>query len=152
MTTIEKPIALAGFPVVTTVSVQWGDQDVFGHANNVSYFRWFESNRMEYAVRCGMAAAPGGSQLTPILVKITCNYRQQLRHPDDLYIGGRMIRIGTSSMTVEHVVYSQQQQALVADGESIMVLFDYQTQRSRTVPAELRSSIEALEGRPFETQ
>ena len=149
MTTSETPIALAEYPVVTTAPVQWGDQDVFGHANNVHYFRWFESNRMEYAVRCGMAAAPGGAQLTPILVKITCNYRRQLRHPDYLYIGGRMTRIGTSSMTVRHVVYSQQQQALVADGESIMVLFDYQTQCSRTIPAELRSAVADLEGRSF---
>jgi acyl-CoA thioester hydrolase len=33
---------LAGFPVVITVPVQWGDQDAFGHVNNTVYFRWME--------------------------------------------------------------------------------------------------------------
>ena len=150
MSTSEKPDALAEYPVVTTVPVQWGDQDAFGHVNNVVYFRWFESNRMEYATQCGLADAPLESELAPILARITCNYRLQVRHPDFLYIGGRMTRIGTSSMTVQHVIYSQQQQKLVADGESIMVLFDYQTQQSCPVPAALRSAVEALEGCSFD--
>ena len=39
MPTIEKPDALADYSVITAVSVQWGDQDAFGHVNNVVYFR-----------------------------------------------------------------------------------------------------------------
>ena len=150
MPSIEKPDALADYSVVTTVAVQWGDQDAFGHVNNVVYFRWFESNRMEYATRCGLADAPRESELAPILASISCNYRLQVRHPDFLYIGGRMTRIGTSSMTVQHAIYSQQQQKLVADGESVMVLFDYQTQQSRPVPAALRRAVESLEGCSFD--
>ena len=150
MPTIDKPDALADYSVITSVSVQWGDQDAFGHVNNVVYFRWFESNRMEYATRCGLAAAPQEPELAPILARISCNYRWQVRHPDFLYIGGRMTRIGTSSMTVQHAIYSQQQQKLVADGESVMVLFDYQAQQSHPVPADLRRAVEDLEGCSFD--
>jgi hypothetical protein len=29
------PPELAGFPVLTTIPVAWGDMDAFGHVNNV---------------------------------------------------------------------------------------------------------------------
>jgi len=29
-----KPDALAEFPIVITLPIQWGDQDAFGHVNN----------------------------------------------------------------------------------------------------------------------
>ena len=48
------PAALAGFPVVVSWPVQWGDQDAFGHVNNTIYFRWFESGRIAYLKRLGL--------------------------------------------------------------------------------------------------
>ena len=46
--------ALAGFPVVVGIPLLWGDLDAFGHINNVVYFRWCETARVEYMVRVGL--------------------------------------------------------------------------------------------------
>ncbi len=35
--------------------VQWGDQDMFGHVNNMVYFRWFESARIKFLEQLGLA-------------------------------------------------------------------------------------------------
>ena len=43
------------FRVLLDWPVQWGDQDLFGHVNNTVYFRWFETARVDYLNRIGLA-------------------------------------------------------------------------------------------------
>ena len=44
---------LAGYPVVVEQAVFWGEMDSYRHVNNVVYFRYFESARLEYFRRLG---------------------------------------------------------------------------------------------------
>ena len=54
-------VLLPDYPVVIALPVQWGDQDLNAHVNNVVFFRWLESARVEYLNRLGMAhCAPAG--------------------------------------------------------------------------------------------
>ena len=39
---------LAGYPVVIELPVVWGEMDSYRHVNNVVYFRYFKSARLEY--------------------------------------------------------------------------------------------------------
>ena len=142
-----KPAALADFPVVFTLPLQWGDQDAFGHVNNVVYFRWFESARVIYLDRIGLDHLMEGSGLGPILASIHCNYRRQLNYPDTVHIGARVTSLGNSSLKMQHVVYSDAQQALTADAESVIVTFDYTAQKSVRIPDSVRKQIEQVEGR-----
>ena len=137
----------ADYPVVISLPVQWGDQDMFGHVNNTVFFRWFESARIEYLNRIGLSDLKQREQVGPILAAIGCNYRRQLTFPDTVDIGSRVTRIGRTSVTMSHAVWSQRQQALVADGDSTVVVFDYRTQRPVPVPDSIRQAIEKLEGR-----
>jgi acyl-CoA thioester hydrolase len=140
---------LAEFPVAISLPVQWGDQDMFGHVNNAIYFRWYESARIAYLDRIGLSELMDRQRVGPILAAIGCNYRRQLTFPDTVEVGSRITRIGRSSLTMTHAMWSQRQQALVADGESTIVVFDYQTQRPVPVPDAVREAIEKLEGQKF---
>lgn len=137
------------YHVVITLPVQWGDQDLFGHVNNTVYFRWFESARIAYLNQIKMPR-PEHEHTGPILAAINCNYRRQLTFPDNVEIGSRITRIGRTSVTMNHSLWSLEQQALAADGDSTIVMFDYETQRPVPVPDSIRRAIEQLEGRPFE--
>ena len=147
MTLQPLPPQLAGQPVVFSLPVQWGDQDLFGHVNNVVYFRWYESARIEYFARGGLAELLQSHQIGPILAAISCNYRRQLRYPDTVHASASVTRFGRTSMTMKHLLYSESQQAVVAEGESTVVMFDYAAQRSTPIPADVRAQIEQLEGR-----
>ena len=142
------PSDLADYPVVVTAHVQWGDQDIFGHVNNTVHIRWFESARMAYSVRCGMDGRLGGT-FDPILVSISCNYRKQVSFPDTVRIGARVSRIGRTSMTMDHAVYSELQECLVADGDSIIVVFDYEAQKPSRIPNEMRATVNELQGTDY---
>jgi acyl-CoA thioester hydrolase len=140
---------LAGFPVFISLPVQWGDQDAFAHVNNVVYLRWFESARIAYGDKIGLSQLMETKKIGPILAAVKCNFRRQLKFPETVHIGARIASIGRTSMVMEHRVVSAQHRAAVADGDSTLVTFDYNLQKPTPVPDEVRSAIEALEGRPL---
>jgi acyl-CoA thioester hydrolase len=146
MTNLAKPPEMTDHPLVLTWPVQWGDQDAFGHVNNVVYFRWMESARIEYFRGCNLGTIDN-SGVGPILASIKCDFRRQLKFPDSLLISGSIVSIGRTSMKMVHRVYSHSQQAIAAEGDSVLVFFDYRSQRPIVVPDEVRAKIEAFEGR-----
>ena len=135
---------LAEFYTVTTLPVQWGDQDAFGHVNNVVYFRWFETARIDFmsAVSEGSGVDMRGGGIGPILAAISCSYKKQLLYPDTVYIGTRTGKLGSSSVAVEHSMFSQRQCELIAQATSTIVMFDYDAQRPVRVPDVIRKRLE----------
>lgn len=135
---------LDGFPVTTPLTIQWGNQDAFGHVNNIHYFQWMESGRIDYLFKLGIAITSEG--VGPILAAINCNYRKQISFPDSIVVGTRITNVGRTSMTIEHQIWSEQNNAIAADGESTVVMFDYDRQKPCPISDDLRTAIEALEG------
>ena len=142
-----KPSQLADYPVATALPVQWGDQDAFGHVNNTAPIRWFESARIAYLEQSGLRHMMSGVGPGPILASIRCQYRRQLNYPDTVLIGVRVSSLRHSSITMEHAIYSQSLGEIAAEGESVIVIFDYESNRPRRVPADVRAAFEKLEGR-----
>jgi acyl-CoA thioester hydrolase len=143
-------ILLTGYPVVSTIPVLWGDQDAFGHANNLAYLRWSENARIEYLLRVGMLPRLPPSGVAPILAMVKCDYKAPVQYPDTILAGARVTRIGNSSVQMEHLVVSRNQGRVVARVDSTLVLLDYSRNTPVTVPDEIREVIAKLEGRPFE--
>ena len=138
---------LPDFPVTISLPVQWGDQDGFGHVNNMHFIRWFESARIAYLLKCEIEM--NSECIGPILASVSCNFRKQVKFPDTVTVGARVTRIGHSSVRIAHQLWSGQNQAVAADGDSTVVMFDYQNQCSIEIPQELRKKIEALENKSY---
>jgi acyl-CoA thioester hydrolase len=49
---------------------------------------------------------------------------------------------------MSHAVWSEKWQAIAADGDSTIVVFDYDANRPRRVPQQVRAAIAAFEQRP----
>ena len=144
-------MSLQGFPAVIVLPVLWGDQDLFGHVNNTIYVRWFESARVAYWDSTGMRDLLLPQNCGPILAAVHCNYRKQLKYPDTIHVGASVRHLGRTSLKIEHQVFSEYRGEVVADGESIVVVFNYVKQQSEVVSDELRRLIEDVE-RPFKTR
>ncbi|MCK5412582.1 MAG: acyl-CoA thioesterase, partial [Gemmatimonadetes bacterium] len=76
------PEALAGWPVVLRIPIQWGEMDAYGHVNNTVLFRYFESARVEYLVRCGFARSWEEDRVGAILHSTGCRFRRPIFYPD----------------------------------------------------------------------
>ena len=140
---------LNDYPIILTLPILWGDQDAFGHVNNVVYFRWCESARVAYLNDTGLQALMSQANLGPILASIKCDYLRQLNYPDTVRIGARVTRIGNKSVSMEHAIFSDSLQGIVAKSDSVVVLFDYGQQKSCAIPADVRDKIAAVEGKSF---
>jgi len=134
------------YAVKLTLPVLWGNQDLFGHVNNVVHLRWFECARVDYWER-GMRSVMVSNDLGPILVNVTCNYRKQIRFPDNVTVGGRITRVGNASLTMEHTIFSEEHNAIAAEGHSIVAMFNYKTQQTEQINDEILAVISKIEGR-----
>jgi acyl-CoA thioester hydrolase len=132
------------FPVTIELPVQWGEMDAFGHVNNVTYLRWFESARIAYFERSKiMAAMP---RVGPIMARQSINYRLPLHYPDQLLVSCGVTSIGRSSFQLAMRLRSRAHgRAIAAEGDAVIVMFDYEAKKAAQVSDALRASIEALQ-------
>jgi acyl-CoA thioester hydrolase len=142
---------LEHFPVIISLPLQWGDQDSLGHVNNIIYFRWAETARIDYLTRAnawdGAATAVAG----PILAAIHCDFRFPLTFPDTIQVGASITALGNSSFKMTHRVVSAGRGIVAADLDSTLVWIDYAAGKAITLPAKLRDAIEKLEGKRLPT-
>jgi acyl-CoA thioester hydrolase len=137
---------LADFPVVLEIPVAWGEMDAFQHVNNIVYLRYAESARIAYLDRAGLRDAMQTTGIGPILASIGCRYKFPLTYPDTVRIGTRVSDIGADRFTVLFRIVSTRHGRIVAEGDSVIVSYDYRSGRKAPLPPEVRAAIEALEG------
>ena len=141
------------FAFTVRLPVQWADMDAFGHVNNVRYFAWFEVARIAYMTRVGLVDSrmlrPEGEGVGPIVATTSADYLRPATFPAQLVVGARVVRIGTTSFTLEHRVEDADSGVLYARGSAVVVTLRYADHQKVPVPAPVRAAIEALEGRSF---
>jgi acyl-CoA thioester hydrolase len=137
--------ALEAFPVVIDEVVRWGDLDALGHVNNTLFFRYFESARIAYFEKIGFAAEAAQGGIGPILGSTQCRFRRPLKYPDRLKVGARVVALAEDRFTMEYAVWSEAQATIAAQGDAIIVAYDYGANRKTGVPDATRRALTALE-------
>ncbi|NOX62259.1 MAG: acyl-CoA thioesterase [Chloroflexi bacterium] len=137
---------LDDYPIIYETDVAWGEMDAFQHVNNVVYFRYFESARLKYFERTSMLQEMEETGVGPILHSIGCRFRFPLTYPDRIQVGVRVLTLGEDRLTLHHRVVSERHQRIAAEGEGIVVMYDYRNNRKARLSLTLRSAIAELEG------
>lgn len=129
--------------VSLSVAVAWSDMDALGHVNNTIYLRWFESARILWWERLDQKAALYAEGLGPILARTTIDYRRPVKYPDTVEVRVTTLRVGGKSVTLSYRVISAAQGGnVVAEGETVIVLFDYRRGEAIAIDPELRRRME----------
>jgi acyl-CoA thioester hydrolase len=136
---------LEGFPVVVELPVFWGDMDYFRHVNNIVFFRYFESARIEYLERIGFRQEAQADGAGPILHSTQARFRRPLTWPDTVLVGARTVDVGEDRFTQEYRLVSRAQGEVAAEGGGILVAFDYTANRKVPLPERVRAAIQLLE-------
>ena len=135
-----------GFRFFTPTPTRWGDCDMLGHINNVEYLRYYESGRLDYFHRVLDIETGGGPQDSLILADIQVTFLRQIHHPTALEVGTRVSHLGNSSFIVDGAIFAPGEEEPRSLSRAVSVWFDYQSDRSKTIPAEIRRTIEQFEG------
>lgn len=137
---------LAGYPVVLPIDIAWGEMDAFRHVNNVTYFRYFESGRVKYLHATGALIEMERTGIGPILHSIGCRFRFPLTYPDRIRVGVRVTELSDDRFAIHHRIVSERHHRIAAEGDGIVVMFDYHRNEKTPVPGFLKDAIARLEG------
>ena len=133
------------FPVVFETPVAWGEMDSMGHVNNVVYFRYFESARIAYFERVGFLDEMRRSGVGPILATTKCRFRKPLTYPDCIRVGATAHDMQEDRFTMLYCIESEALGTIAADGEALIVTYDYNKKCKAALPDSVRRAILDLE-------
>ena len=134
------------------VEVRFADTDAMGHVNNAKYLTYCEMARIRYWTDVtGEPIAPGheGAE-SLILAEARITYRAPVFHGERVTVETRATRLGRSSFVLEHRLTARvpdEAARLVATSESVMVRYDYASERPTPLGPAFVAAIEAFEGR-----
>lgn len=140
---------LENFPVVIELPVVWGEMDAFAHVNNAVYFRYFESARLVYFEKIGYLVTAQTTGMGPILASTRCDFKKPLTFPDKILVGSRISEMSEDRFTMQYRIVSEKIQKIAAEGDGLIISFNYREGRKAPIPPEIRKNIEQLEGRIF---
>lgn len=137
------------FHHVIPIEVRFRDLDVFGHVNNGVIFTYIETARIRYLVDVGIRTPQTGwNDLAFILAHINCDFRKPIFYGQRVKVGSRIVEIKRSSMRLAHRVEADGE--LAAEGDGVLVHYNYTTQSNMPISSEMRARIEAFEHATFE--
>ncbi|HRH70661.1 MAG: acyl-CoA thioesterase [Flavobacteriales bacterium] len=134
----------SAFVVSIEIPVAWGEQDAFGHLNNVVYFRYFESVRMHYLERIGVLRSHNEEGIGVILASTTCDFKRPVEWPMQLTVRTGCTLVGNTSFTMQYEVLDDLD-TVVATGTSVQVMYDYNKGHKVPVPETIRRAVEAVQ-------
>lgn len=129
------------YPVVHEQNVAWGDMDAFGHVNNVMYYRYIESARINYFDALNIFE----QKVLTVVASNQCKYLRPVFYPDQLKIAVRVDELRNSAMRMTYQLFSTAQNALVATAEAVIVCVDQENMQKAAIPEDIREKILKME-------
>lgn len=85
----------------------------------------------------------------PILASTSCRFKAASKYPDDLIVGSKIDEadLGEDRFVMQYRVYSKTLDRVLADGDGVIVMFDYEMNKKGRVSEELRRAILAVDAR-----
>ena len=132
---------LTEYPVIVECLVIWGDMDAYQHVNNTVYFRYFETVRIAFFDRIGFEEVKNETGIGPILASTQCRFRLPLTYPDTVSIGARVIDVLEDRLTMLYRVVSHMHKKIAAEGDGLLMAYDYKGMCRASFPALVRERI-----------
>jgi acyl-CoA thioester hydrolase len=125
------------------VPVRFHDLDVMGHAHHTLPIIYFEEARAAYWRE--VAGRPAVNDIDYVLAEIRVQFKQRILYPAMLTVRAGVTHVGNASFTMAYEL-ADEEGAVLATGESVQVMFDYERGKSMRMPPDVRTRIETYEG------
>ncbi|MFX0086936.1 MAG: acyl-CoA thioesterase [Candidatus Hodarchaeota archaeon] len=137
---------LNDYPVITELSVSWGDMDALQHVNHTVYFHYFLNGRVSYLETIKALNSMEETGVGLILASIQCRFKIPLTYPDKLVVGTKAEKILKDRIFIKQALVSTKYKKTAAEAESLLVAFDYKKNHKTILPKDIIQKIHDLEG------
>ena len=110
----------AEYYYIEKVDTRFGDNDIFGHLNNVVYYSLFDSVINKFLIkRC--IYRPLKSKIIAISPETRCKFRKSFKYPETIIAGLSTFKIGRTSVIYDISLFSEKNQIAHAEGYFVHV-------------------------------
>ncbi|MCP5099612.1 MAG: acyl-CoA thioesterase [Chloroflexi bacterium] len=127
-------------PFEDKIEVAFRDIDAMGFVNNAIFFTYFETVRIKYVTRIFEQSELLDLELPLILVEATCTYHSPALLGETLAVGVGLSRFGNKSFDLNYRIEGEDGR-LIATGQTIQVMYDYDTGSAFPIPAEIKERV-----------
>ena len=122
------------------IRIDWSEMDLFGHVNNVAYFKYVQASRVNYCETVGINTYNPNIKQSFAVAASNCEFKQPLFYPEEICIISTVEWIKNTSFKLNHFVYNSKKE-LVATANDIIVLFDYATNSKILINESIKSKM-----------
>ena len=139
---------MSDYPVKLPIRIDWSEMDLFGHVNNVAYFKYVQASRVNYWELSGLAALFTEAKIGPILLSTSCKFIKPLHYPGSIVIEAQVAFIKNTSFGMHHRILNEQNE-VAAEAHDVIVTYDFSKNVKVHVPTLFRDAVEKIEGKKF---
>ncbi len=130
------------------IAVDWADLDLFGHVNNVVFFKYIQTARVNYSERIGLTSLNDNDMLSFMVASSQCQFKKPLLYPNHIQVSCRVDWIKNSSFQLSYQI-KDIESLLIAEASDVLVVFNHTTKIKERMPDTIRRTIEKIEGVKF---
>ena len=134
----------ANYNYLERIDTRFGDNDVFGHINNVIYYSLFDSVINRFLInRCGYD--PFKSEVIAISPETRCKFIESLKYPEKIDAGLSTFKIGNSSIIYDISLFKTEKEIACAEGYFVHVFVQRKNMREKvSIPKKIREELEKI--------
>lgn len=137
----KEPSRQADYPYRVEIQTRWSDNDMFGHVNNVEYYRFFELAVCEFLMRACEVDLLNAPVIT-FAAESLCRFRRPLSWPQTVTAGLRVEHLGKSSVRYGIALFDDSSDEPAAEGHWVHVFVNRDDQRPTPIPDAVRAAFE----------
>jgi acyl-CoA thioester hydrolase len=126
-----------------TIKIDWADLDLFGHVNNVVFFKYIQSARVNYCELIGLTSLDERDKLSFMVASSQCQFKKPLHYPGEICV---RVRVDWIKNTCFQLVYRlEKNNELIAEAQDVIVVFNHLVKTKVLVSEGIRKAISERE-------
>ena len=132
------------YKYLETVDTRFGDNDIFGHLNNVIYYSLFDSVINRFLInRCDYD--PLKSNIIAVSPETRCLFKRSLKYPDIIEAGLSTSKIGKTSVIYDISLFDSKNDTACAEGYFVHVFVERKNMSKKVlIPKNIRKQLVKL--------
>ena len=127
-----------------SLRLDWSEMDLFGHINNVSYFKYIQAGRVNFWDNCNLEKFAPDSKEGAILLSTSCQFIIPLHFPGNIVVETHVEFIKNSSFGLCHRIFNEQEE-VAAEAHDVLVMFDYTKNEKVQIPDHFRKAVAQID-------
>ena len=125
------------------IATRWSDNDMFGHLNNVLYYRFFEAIVVKFSTET-VNIDFMESRIIPYAAESLCRFHRPLSFPETVTGALKVEHLGKTSVRYGLALFGTDNDQAAASGHWVHVFVERDNPRPIAIPSEIKDRLEAM--------